>query len=53
MEIPNYDRGVDANTKYKQLYGYMPNTPFRMLMASPSVKRHPCSYTPSSTRLLR
>ena len=36
MEIPNYDRGVDANTKYKQLYGYMPNVPFRMLMASPS-----------------
>ena len=36
MEIPNYDRGVDANTKYKQLYGYMPNAPFGMLMASPS-----------------
>ena len=36
MEILNYDRGVDANTKNKQLYGYMPNAPFRMLMASPS-----------------
>ena len=36
MEIPNYDKGIDANTKYKQLYDYMPNAPFRMLMASPS-----------------
>ena len=36
MEIPNYDRGLDANTKYKKLYGYMQNAPFRMLMASPS-----------------
>ena len=33
MEIPNYDKGIDANTKYKQLYGYMPNAPLRMLMA--------------------
>ena len=36
MQIPNYDRGRDANTRYKQLYGYMPNAPFRLLMASPS-----------------
>ena len=36
MQIPNYVRGRDANTRYKQLYGYMPNAPFRMLMASPS-----------------
>ena len=36
MQIPNYDRGVDANTRYKQLYGYMRNAPFRMLIASPS-----------------
>ena len=36
MEIPNYDKGIDADTKYKQLYDYMPNAPFRMLMESPS-----------------
>ena len=36
MQIPNYDGGRDANTRYKQLYGYIPNAPFRMLMASPS-----------------
>ena len=36
MQIPNYDRGGEANTRYKQLYGYMPSATFRMLMASPS-----------------
>ena len=35
MEIPNYDCGNEQND-YKQLYNYMPNQTFRMLMAAPS-----------------
>ena len=35
MEIPNYDCGNEQND-YKQLYNYMPNQTFRMLMATPS-----------------
>ena len=35
MEIPNYDRGNEQND-YKQLYNYMPNQTFRMLMTGPS-----------------
>ena len=35
MEIPNYDFGNEQND-YKQLYNYMPNQTFRMLLASPS-----------------
>ena len=35
MEIPNYDRPNQKND-FKQLYTYMPNNTFRMLLASPS-----------------
>ena len=36
MEIPNYDSKDDAVTKYKQLYPFMPNNNFRMLLVGPS-----------------
>ena len=36
MEIPNYDSKDDAVTNYKQLYKFMPNDNFRMLIAGPS-----------------
>ena len=36
MEIPNYDSKDDAVTNYKQLYPFMPNNNFRMLIAGPS-----------------
>ena len=32
MEIPNYDFNEDKNTNFKQLYKYMPDKPFRMLI---------------------
>ena len=36
MEIPNYDFNEDENTNFKQLYDYMPNKPFRMLVCGNS-----------------
>ena len=36
MEIPNYDFKEDENTNFKQLYGYMPDKPFRMLICGNS-----------------
>ena len=36
MKIPNYDIGDDAVTNYKQLYDFMPNQCFRMLICGPS-----------------
>ena len=36
MEIPNYDRNVDKTNSYKQLYEYMPNDTFRMLICGGS-----------------
>ena len=36
MEIPNYDSKDDAVRNYKQLYPFMPNNNFRMLIAGPS-----------------
>ena len=35
MEIPNYDRH-DKNNDFKQLYGYMPNDTFRLLICGNS-----------------
>ena len=32
MEIPNYDNPNDNITNYKQLYEFMPNNIFRMLI---------------------
>ena len=36
MKIPNYDIDDDAVTNYKQLYNFMPNKCFRMLICGPS-----------------
>ena len=36
MEIPNYDFNEDQNTKFKKLYSYMPDKPFRMLICGNS-----------------
>ena len=36
MEIPNYDSNIDKTTNYKQLYQYMPNDTFRMLICGAS-----------------
>ena len=36
MEIPNYDFNEDENTNFKQLYKYMPDKLFRMLICSNS-----------------
>ena len=36
MEIPNYDSGDDKNKKYKQLFPYMPEDTFRMLICGNS-----------------
>ena len=35
MEIPNYD-GDNKNKKFKQLYSFMPNDTFRMLICGNS-----------------
>ena len=32
MEIPNYDSNIDKTNSYKQLYQYMPDDTFRMLI---------------------
>jgi len=36
MDIPNYDSGKESNNGFKQLYKYMPNNTFRMLLAGNS-----------------
>ena len=36
MEIPNYDFNEDENTNFTQLYRYMPDKPFRMLLCGNS-----------------
>ena len=36
MGIPNYDSNDDNFGKYKQLYNFMPNKCFRMLICGPS-----------------
>ena len=36
MEIPNYDSNSDKTNSYKQLYKYMPNDTFRMLICGGS-----------------
>ena len=36
MEIPNYDSNSDKTNNYKQLYEYMPNKTFRMLICGGS-----------------
>ena len=36
MQIPNYDFKEDENTNFKQLYQYMPDKPFRMLLSGGS-----------------
>jgi len=36
MEIPNYDSNNDKTNSYKQLYEYMPNDTFRMLICGGS-----------------
>ena len=36
MEIPNYDAPSDPDKKYKQLFPYMPNKTFRMLICGNS-----------------
>ena len=36
MDIPNYDSGKESNNGFKQLYNYMPNNTFRMLIAGNS-----------------
>ena len=36
MEIPNYDSKYRVGGNYKQLYPFMPNNTFRMLIAGPS-----------------
>ena len=36
MEIPNYDSGKKSVDGFKQLYNYMPNNTFRMLLAGNS-----------------
>ena len=36
MEIPNYDNNRDKTNSYKQMYQYMPNDTFRMLICGGS-----------------
>ena len=36
MEIPNYDSNIDKTNNYKQLYQYMPDDTFRMLICGNS-----------------
>ena len=36
MDIPNYDSNIDKENNYKQLYPYMPNDTFRMLICGGS-----------------
>ena len=36
MEIPNYDSNIDKTNSYKQLYQYMPDDTFRMLICGNS-----------------
>ena len=36
MEIPNYDNNNTKNKKFKQLYDFMPNDTFRMLICGSS-----------------
>ena len=36
MRIPNYDSNDDIVSNYKQLYNFMPNKCFRMLICGPS-----------------
>ena len=36
MDIPNYDFNEDENANFKQLYKYMPNSNFRMLICGNS-----------------
>ena len=36
MEIPNYDNNIDKTSNYKQLYQYMPDDTFRMLICGGS-----------------
>ena len=36
MEIPNYDSNIDKTNNYKQLYQYMPDDTFRMLICGGS-----------------
>ena len=36
MDIPNYDRNIDKTNSYKQLYQYMPDDTFRMLICGNS-----------------
>ena len=36
MEIPNYDTNIDKTNSYKQLYQYMPDDTFRMLICGNS-----------------
>ena len=36
MEIPNYDFNEDENTNFTQLYRFMPDKPFRMLICGNS-----------------
>ena len=44
MEIPNYDNNIDKTNNYKQLYQFMPEDTFRMLIAG-------CSNTGKSNLL--
>ena len=44
MEIPNYDNNIDKTSNYKQLYQFMPEDTFRMLIAG-------CSNTGKSNLL--
>ena len=36
MRIPNYDAEDDTVSNFKQLYDFMPNKCFRMLICGPS-----------------
>ena len=36
MEIPNYDVEGDEDSNFTQLYPFMPNRCFRMLICAPS-----------------
>ena len=36
MDIPNYDSNNDKTKRYKQLYQYMPDDTFRMLICAAS-----------------
>ena len=44
MEIPNYDNNIDKTNNYKQLYQFMPEDTFRMLIVG-------CSNTGKSNLL--